>query len=120
MGRLPTELGARPAGVGGLIQEQDLGEVVAQPRPGLLVRSRHSSRGAGCDRGRLVSSATVGFDPSPTTLWRGSGGVGCGLHQRGGEEALHRVEWLGALVGSAQDKGALESCEEYGGVVLCG
>jgi hypothetical protein len=27
MGRLPTELGARPAGVGGLIQEQDLGEV---------------------------------------------------------------------------------------------
>jgi hypothetical protein len=24
------------------------------------------------------------------------------------------------LVGSAQDKGALESCEEYGGVVLCG
>ena len=36
------------------------------------------------------------------------------------EEALHRVEWLGALVCSAQDKGALESREEYGGVVLCG
>ena len=48
------------------------------------------------------------------------GGVGCGLRQRRGEEALHRVEWLGALVCSAQDKGALESCEEYGGIVLCG
>ena len=54
-----------------------------------------------------------------TRLRRGSGGVGCGLRQRRGEEALHRVEWLGVLVCSAQDEGALESCKEYGGVVLC-
>jgi hypothetical protein len=54
------------------------------------------------------------------TLWRGSGGVGCGLRQRRGEEALHRVERLRALVCSAQDQGAFESCEEYGGIVLCG
>src|SRR3954449_8176234 len=46
-------------------------------------------------------------------------GLGCGLRQRRGEEALHRVEWLGALVCSAQDEGALESCEQYGGIVLC-
>jgi hypothetical protein len=49
-----------------------------------------------------------------------NGGVGCGLRQRRAEEALHGVEWLGALVCSAQDQGALESCEEYGGIVLCG
>jgi hypothetical protein len=53
-------------------------------------------------------------------LWRESGGVGRGLRQRRGEEALHRVEWLDALVCSTQDKGALESREEYGGIVLCG
>jgi len=53
-------------------------------------------------------------------LWRESGGVGRGLRQRRGEEALHRVEWLDALVCSTQNKGALESREEYGGIVLCG
>ena len=42
------------------------------------------------------------------------------MRQRRGEEALHRVEWLGALACAAQDKGALEGCEEYGGIVLCG
>ena len=51
---------------------------------------------------------------------RESGGVGRGLRQRRGEEALHCVEWLGALVCSTQDKGALESREDYGGIVLCG
>ena len=55
-----------------------------------------------------------------TRLSRASGGVGCELRQRRGEEALHRVEWLGALVCPAQDEGALERCEQYGGIVLCG
>ena len=41
-------------------------------------------------------------------LWRAIGGVGGGRRQRRGEEALHRVEWLGALVRSAQDEGALD------------
>jgi hypothetical protein len=40
--------------------------------------------------------------------------------QRPGEEAAHRVEWLGALTCSAQDQSALESCEEHGGIVLRG
>jgi hypothetical protein len=42
-----------------------------------------------------------------TRPWRASGGVGRGLRQRRGEEALDGVEWLGALARSAQDKGAL-------------
>ena len=58
--------------------------------------------------------------PPPKGLHIAVSLLGCGLRQRRGEEALHRVEWLGALVCSAQDKGALESCEEYGGIVLCG
>jgi hypothetical protein len=72
----------------------------------------------------LSSGARKGYPVSCparlTRLWREIGGVGPALGQPPGEEALHRVEWLGALVCSAQDKGALECREEYGGIVLCG
>ena len=48
--------------------------------------------------------------PGDGALWSGS----CGLAalRRDVLKNAHRVEWLGALVCSAQDKGALESCEE--------
>ena len=71
--------------------------------------------GSGSERGYPVSCPARWI-----RLWRGSGGVGCGVRQRCGDEALHGVEWLGALVCSAQDEGAFESCEEYGGIVLSG
>jgi hypothetical protein len=73
---------------------------------------------------RHLRGEGLGWGSEPPVPWtrlsRASGGVGCELRQRRGEEALHRVEWLDALVCSAQDEGALESCEQYGGIVLCG
>ena len=37
VGGMPIELGASPGGVGALIEQEHLGEVVAQARPGLVV-----------------------------------------------------------------------------------
>ena len=53
MGRVPAELGPGPGRVGALIEQQDLGEVVAQAGPGLIVGTGDRSRGAGGHRGRL-------------------------------------------------------------------
>jgi uncharacterized Fe-S cluster protein YjdI len=78
------------------------------PRHGLIARAR-----------RPASNLRLMGDWSNAGL-SASGGVARGLRQRRGDEALHRVEWLGASVCSAQDEGALESCEEYGGIVLRG
>jgi hypothetical protein len=91
--------------------------------------ARRAPPGAHCAEAGLVSAPTSGGEglgggsepPVPwTRLSRASGGVGCELRQRRGEEALHRVQWRGALVCPAQDEGALERCEQYGGIVLCG
>ena len=53
MGRIPVEPGSGLGCVGALIEQQDLGEVVAQAGPGLIVRAGDRSRRAGCDSGRL-------------------------------------------------------------------
>src|SRR5207249_9922699 len=53
MGRGPAEFGSGPGRVGTLIEQQDLGEVVAQAGPGLIVGTGGRSGGAGGDRGRL-------------------------------------------------------------------
>ena len=53
MGWIPAELVPGPGRVGALIEQQDLGEVVAQAGPGLIVGTGDRSRGAGGRRGRL-------------------------------------------------------------------
>ena len=44
---MPIELGASPGGVGALIEQEHLGEVVAQARPGLLGGAGDRARSAG-------------------------------------------------------------------------
>src|SRR6187200_2894408 len=51
--RTPLELGARPRRVGALVEQQDLGESVADPRPRLVVGTGDRPRGADGDRRRL-------------------------------------------------------------------
>src|SRR6266566_7898237 len=50
---MPAEFGPGPGRVGALIEQQDLGEVVAQPGPGFIIGTRDRARGADGDRGRL-------------------------------------------------------------------
>ena len=50
---MPVELGSSLGRVGALIEQEDLGEVVAQARPGLIVGAGDRSRSAGRDGGRL-------------------------------------------------------------------
>ena len=66
MGRLPTGLGARPASVGGLIQEQDLGEVVTQPRPGLGSQDRGQQAAEARFEAlySLIGERLKGFEPT--------------------------------------------------------
>ena len=47
MGRMPAELGPGPGRVRALIEQQDLGEVVAQAAPGFIVGTGDRPRGAG-------------------------------------------------------------------------
>src|SRR5487761_197451 len=51
--RAPAGVGPGLGRVGGLVEQQDFGEVVAEARPGLFVGSRDRSRGADGDSGRL-------------------------------------------------------------------
>src|SRR6266702_1548233 len=53
MGRMPAELGPGPGRVGALVEQQDLGEVVAQAGSGLVIGPGDRSWRAGGDRGRL-------------------------------------------------------------------
>src|SRR4051812_26794688 len=53
VGRMPIELGSSLRRVGALIEQEDLGEIVAQPGPSLIVGARDSSRGARGHSGRV-------------------------------------------------------------------
>ena len=50
---MPTELGSSLGRVGALVEQEDLGEVVAEACPGLIVGAGDRSGSAGRDRGRL-------------------------------------------------------------------
>ena len=92
------------------------------PRHGLAHRRSRRSSDADIELAERAASRRALHLPRRAPLSRMAGelGVGSGLRQRRREGALHRVESLGALVCSARDEGALESCEEHAGVVLCG
>ena len=51
--RTPAELGSSLGGVGALIEEEDLGEIVAQACSGLIVGPGDRPWGANGNRGRL-------------------------------------------------------------------
>ena len=53
MGWTPIELVLSPRGRGALIEQQDLGEIVAQACPSLLIGAGDGSRSADCHGGRL-------------------------------------------------------------------
>ena len=53
MGRRPIEFGSSSGRVGPLIEQEHLGEVVAQPRPSLIVGARDRPRSADRDGGSL-------------------------------------------------------------------
>jgi hypothetical protein len=53
MRRIPAELGSSLGRVNVLIEQEDLGEIVAQACPSLIIGTGDRSWSAGCDRGRL-------------------------------------------------------------------
>ena len=67
MGRRPIEFGSSSGRVGPLIEQEHLGEVVAQPGPSLIVGARDGPGAPAATAAASVNSATVGFSPSPTT-----------------------------------------------------
>ena len=64
---MPIELRSSLRRVGALIEQEDLGEVIAQARPSLLIGPGHRARSAGRDGGRLGQFGDGRVDPSPTT-----------------------------------------------------
>ena len=64
---MPIELGSSLGCVGALIEQEHLREVVAQARPSLVVGTGTAPGAPTATAAASVISATVGFDPSPTT-----------------------------------------------------
>ena len=66
-GRLPTQFVTGLLRNGALIEKQDLGEIVAKACSGLIVGTGDRTGASTATAAAWVSSATVGFVPSPMT-----------------------------------------------------